>query len=120
MIRRPPRSTLFPYTTLFRSLAIRKSILGGDHTDVANSYNGLGQAYFVKGMNDKALEYYNKSLNIRIRKLGKNHLRVGDFEKALEFHNKSLELTLSTVGDKHYYTAISYQRIADTYLISVR
>src|SRR3989449_11744537 len=24
MIRRPPRSTLFPYTTLFRSLAIRK------------------------------------------------------------------------------------------------
>src|SRR5688572_30928123 len=25
MIRRPPRSTLFPYTTLFRSLAVRKS-----------------------------------------------------------------------------------------------
>src|SRR2546429_6755910 len=24
MIRRPPRSTLFPYTTLFRSLACRK------------------------------------------------------------------------------------------------
>src|SRR5437868_8181757 len=28
MIRRPPRSTLFPYTTLFRSLA-----LGGAHGD---------------------------------------------------------------------------------------
>src|SRR3712207_8112446 len=27
MIRRPPRSTLFPYTTLFRSLTIR--LLGG-------------------------------------------------------------------------------------------
>src|SRR2546426_7231569 len=26
MIRRPPRSTLFPYTTLFRSMAIRKAI----------------------------------------------------------------------------------------------
>src|SRR5258708_29510765 len=25
MIRRPPRSTLFPYTTLFRSVCIRKS-----------------------------------------------------------------------------------------------
>src|SRR3712207_7928270 len=25
MIRRPPRSTLFPYTTLFRSLVIRSS-----------------------------------------------------------------------------------------------
>src|SRR5256885_12128569 len=32
MIRRPPRSTLFPYTTLFRSLALshRAGILHGD------------------------------------------------------------------------------------------
>src|SRR5438132_10415534 len=32
MIRRPPRSTLFPYTTLFRSLAIlseRAAVAGG-------------------------------------------------------------------------------------------
>src|SRR2546422_11497616 len=27
MIRRPPRSTLFPYTTLFRSLGFRVSVL---------------------------------------------------------------------------------------------
>src|SRR5437588_2348134 len=27
MIRRPPRSTLFPYTTLFRSLTVRKQQL---------------------------------------------------------------------------------------------
>src|SRR2546426_12528912 len=26
MIRRPPRSTLFPYTTLFRSLSVRKRL----------------------------------------------------------------------------------------------
>src|SRR3989454_4759881 len=26
MIRRPPRSTLFPYTTLFRSLALREQL----------------------------------------------------------------------------------------------
>src|SRR2546430_11428668 len=32
MIRRPPRSTLFPYTTLFRSAALRQSFrfLGDD------------------------------------------------------------------------------------------
>src|SRR2546427_13037485 len=29
MIRRPPRSTLFPYTTLFRSLAARGAGAGG-------------------------------------------------------------------------------------------
>src|SRR3712207_7481895 len=31
MIRRPPRSTLFPYTTLFRSLSIRVALLGCGH-----------------------------------------------------------------------------------------
>src|SRR3989454_7246762 len=29
MIRRPPRSTLFPYTTLFRSLGLRDGVLCG-------------------------------------------------------------------------------------------
>ena len=29
MIRRPPRSTLFPYTTLFRSLAIAAELVRG-------------------------------------------------------------------------------------------
>src|SRR5437762_6455812 len=28
MLRRPPRSTLFPYTTLFRSLAERELVVG--------------------------------------------------------------------------------------------
>src|SRR2546426_6757877 len=28
MIRRPPRSTLFPYTTLFRSVLLERQILG--------------------------------------------------------------------------------------------
>src|SRR2546430_11168083 len=32
MIRRPPRSTLFPYTTLFRSLASSKNVGAGRRT----------------------------------------------------------------------------------------
>src|SRR5256885_8796705 len=32
MIRRPPRSTLFPYTTLFRSLVVR-----GQHADAVRT-----------------------------------------------------------------------------------
>src|SRR5256885_5027368 len=38
MIRRPPRSTLFPYTTLFRSILIRPELRSqacGNHRDVA-------------------------------------------------------------------------------------
>src|SRR5687768_18185978 len=30
MLRRPPRSTLFPYTTLFRSRRIRRRVVHGD------------------------------------------------------------------------------------------
>src|SRR5256885_5683578 len=40
MIRRPPRSTLFPYTTLFRSLAAR--LLGGHVVDRAEDRPRVG------------------------------------------------------------------------------
>src|SRR2546430_16488205 len=33
MIRRPPRSTLFPYTTLFRSAALRPAVQGVVYED---------------------------------------------------------------------------------------
>src|SRR3712207_8020684 len=33
MIRRPPRSTLFPYTTLFRSILERQELVGDGHRE---------------------------------------------------------------------------------------
>src|SRR2546430_13737269 len=45
MIRRPPRSTLFPYTTLFRSLERAVSIAPGNTLFWAQ----LGQAYALVG-----------------------------------------------------------------------
>src|SRR2546421_1633142 len=43
MIRRPPRSTLFPYTTLFRSLvAIVDDGTRFDHPDIAANLTGDG------------------------------------------------------------------------------
>src|SRR2546429_6661340 len=44
MIRRPPRSTLFPYTTLFRSLEIRK-----ETRDVFSDVSAL-QMYQMDGL----------------------------------------------------------------------
>src|SRR3989449_6823417 len=46
MIRRPPRSTLFPYTTLFRSLAPRRVAIPGarsfgPYTDVSTLHQTL-------------------------------------------------------------------------------
>src|SRR3712207_8795549 len=43
MIRRPPRSTLFPYTTLFRSSGFAWSQLAGQPTIAP----GRGVAYFI-------------------------------------------------------------------------
>src|SRR5438445_8913104 len=37
MLRRPPRSTLFPYTTLFRSLGLREEACFIDHRDPATT-----------------------------------------------------------------------------------
>src|SRR2546425_2369555 len=38
MIRRPPRSTLFPYTTLFRSLVDVERLLAGDAEHVPHAF----------------------------------------------------------------------------------
>src|SRR3712207_8396174 len=46
MIRRPPRSTLFPYTTLFRSQEGRQALASqaSEAADAAPSCHGHGQA----------------------------------------------------------------------------
>src|SRR5258705_3423145 len=41
MIRRPPRSTLFPYTTLFRSVPNSKATFVGQRT-ITIAHNSLG------------------------------------------------------------------------------
>src|SRR2546426_8341342 len=51
MIRRPPRSTLFPYTTLFRSLSIEytRSRLGDDPEPLLDVRDQLfGQRFAVR------------------------------------------------------------------------
>src|SRR3712207_7703574 len=45
MIRRPPRSTLFPYTTLFRSFQI-------------------GKCLELRNMHKKALNFFNKTIEL--------------------------------------------------------
>src|SRR5438309_8045187 len=57
MFRRPPRSTLFPYTTLFRSLELQVLGHGLDH-DVARLQVGRG------GCEAEALERDRKSTRL--------------------------------------------------------
>src|SRR2546429_7092893 len=43
MIRRPPRSTLFPYTTLFRSLVAKLSLALGSEADLRAEFGFAGK-----------------------------------------------------------------------------
>src|SRR3989441_11759366 len=45
MIRRPPRSTLFPYTTLFRSFSSSCSVLTCSFTSTSSDPDGSISAY---------------------------------------------------------------------------
>src|SRR3712207_7451698 len=59
MIRRPPRSTLFPYTTLFRShneIQRLKKVFAENHCDVVV---GVGGGKILDTA--KAVSYYEKS-----------------------------------------------------------
>src|SRR2546430_5635281 len=59
MIRRPPRSTLFPYTTLFRSLAPRGAAAGGHLIDLEPiELAAVGEAKqgVVRVRNEQALD----------------------------------------------------------------
>src|SRR2546425_7480461 len=43
MIRRPPRSTLFPYTTLFRSMRYHLAVAGGSVAFMLNRLRSVSQ-----------------------------------------------------------------------------
>src|SRR2546430_10448826 len=49
MIRRPPRSTLFPYTTLFRSLVGRGPVLAGLEAALDAALAGHGSLVLLTG-----------------------------------------------------------------------
>src|SRR5437867_5292294 len=64
MIRRPPRSTLFPYTTLFRSepgLAGVKAVLKNG-TEVASVVTGPDGVYGFSGLEDGRSEEHTSEL----------------------------------------------------------
>src|SRR2546423_5848178 len=59
MIRRPPRSTLFPYTTLFRSSAHNEFVAGTTYTDTFSVASADGTltsvTIHILGTNDAAV-----------------------------------------------------------------
>src|ERR1035437_10308785 len=72
MIRRPPRSTLFPYTTLFRSVLEG----GSDDSDADLMGEGGNGASEKDPMYDQAVEVVLKNRKASIS-LVQRHLKIG-------------------------------------------
>src|SRR3712207_7028190 len=71
MIRRPPRSTLFPYTTLFRSFILSKATerrVGSPFEDFAERHTGIrsqnSEGAFSSSLNNLLLKRDRKSTRL--------------------------------------------------------
>src|SRR5690242_21765698 len=73
MIRRPPRSTLFPYTTLFRSRRYR-DILIGARTDVRLVYLKGSEELIARRMAARHGHFMPPSLRSEERRVGTESL----------------------------------------------
>src|SRR2546427_3412000 len=62
MIRRPPRSTLFPYTTLFRSV-LWTDIGAGDPVRIRELEDEHGEARYVAGEVERLVDRKSTRLN---------------------------------------------------------
>src|SRR3712207_8566306 len=74
MIRRPPRSTLFPYTTLFRSAHVHAALLRS-HQGVGD----VGQVEIVDGQVEAALRVVDEGGELLDRKstrLNSSHANI--------------------------------------------
>src|SRR5256885_7415896 len=72
MIRRPPRSTLFPYTTLFRSLAEDRLVQTQFAADAEGAQRGLDRAGLVPKLDAKGLV----GLDRKSTRLNSSHLVI--------------------------------------------
>jgi len=98
----------------------------GNDVDTENEehfLNNMGNMLYKQGKLDEALKIYQKSLSIRIKSVGKNHILVADSynnignvlqkqdksQKALDMYNKSLAIRTKCLKDQNDLS------IADTY-----
>merc|ERR1719352_2215241 len=102
-----------------------QKVHGNDHPGVAASYNSIGSVYRSQGKYDDALDYYQKSLKIKITAVGSDHpdvasskLNIGLLFKATNKKEEAKNLFLEAaairrkmLGPAHHLTQKS-ERLA--------
>src|SRR3712207_9016511 len=81
MIRRPPRSTLFPYTTLFRSDPVtgRRLVLGNGDVRISYAVSSLTSPYYRNATGDECVYVERGSATVEDRKstrLNSSHANI--------------------------------------------
>src|SRR5256885_12610480 len=87
MIRRPPRSTLFPYTTLFRSSA--RACVHGSTLATSPSHDGRA----VIGNSEPAKNHGTMAIDRKSTRLNSSHLVISYAVFCLKKKTKKLQLT---------------------------
>src|SRR2546427_1969777 len=77
MIRRPPRSTLFPYTTLFRSRPAQRA-------RAPLRRGGAGRRTRYRGVLDPALFHLSRALGRRLRRRQRDGVRSEEHTSELQ------------------------------------
>src|SRR5258708_12746961 len=101
MIRRPPRSTLFPYTTLFRS-----NIVCGRGESVGAPLVGHARVRMVSLTGDVATG--QKVLSAAVGNLKRTHLELGGKAPVIVFDDADLEAVVSGARTFPFYNAAQH------------
>src|SRR2546430_8418721 len=92
MIRRPPRSTLFPYTTLFRSLALPQHVKNLSEVDVTPDFRplfrgfGNGLQRFAEGIRCRLIVFL---VDRKSTRLNSSHSQISYAVFCLKKKNKN-------------------------------
>ena len=96
---------------------------------MAESYVNLGAASYFYGAFDGAIDYYEKALDIRIKKLGKMHpytalcyfglggayYSKGEYDEAIDYVDSAVAIQQAALGEDHPDLAKSYIVLGQAY-----
>src|SRR5688572_31778237 len=98
MMRQPPRSTLFPYTTLFRSdyplgPGSRKTISAGDDAELRDQAFGARITFDLPGVAERAMYFGTDPLDRKSTRLNSSHSQISYAVFCLKKKKKSPNTT---------------------------
>ncbi|WP_188112284.1 tetratricopeptide repeat protein [Aquimarina sp. RZ0] len=120
---------IFDYETALmyykKALDLKKRILPKDNIGFSFTFNNIGGIFFKKGEYDKALEYHQKSLLLKIKKnvqlaysyneIGRVYIAKKAYQKALQYFKKSLSIDIKTLGKINLEVATDFNNIGVAY-----